>query len=65
MGAFAKGASDVFNASLGSKQILGYCRKRYVAAVRSSGSVLGKHGREVTEGDRSEGEAVPNTPALN
>ena len=38
-------------------------RSRMSSVYVSSGSVLGKHGREVTEGDRSEGEAVPNTPA--
>ena len=40
-------------------------RSRMSSVYVSSGFVLGKHGREVTEGDRSEGEAVPNTPALN
>ena len=38
-------------------------RSRMSSVYVSSGSVLWKHGREVTEGDRSEGEAVPNTPA--
>ena len=46
-----------------TKKLQEEIRSRMSSVYVSSDSVLGKHDREVTEGDRSEDEAVPNTPA--